>query len=107
MRKPTYTINRTLFVNETYEAEPLEVKMRRILETNEPIDESLPEIYTDKKDGVLPAYDIRTDRFEIARVAMEKIGSAQASEMAKTNSIPEQVGESETSEAEKSLEKGQ
>ena len=26
--------------------------------------------YTEKKDGVKPEYDIRTDRFEIAREAM-------------------------------------
>lgn len=29
--------------------------------------------YTEKKDGVKPEYDIRTDRFEIAREAMETI----------------------------------
>lgn len=107
MRKPTYTTNRTLLVNETYEAEPLEVKLRRILETNEPIDESLPEIYTNKKDGVLPAYDIRTDRFEIARVAMEKIGNAEASEIAKTNSMPEQIDGTNAEVGEESSEGGQ
>lgn len=30
-------------------------------------------IYTSRKDGVLPQFDIRTDRFEIARVAMDKV----------------------------------
>ena len=29
--------------------------------------------YTEKRDGVKPEYDIRTDRFEIAREAMETL----------------------------------
>ena len=29
--------------------------------------------YTEKKDGVRPEYDIRTDRFEIARETMETL----------------------------------
>ena len=29
--------------------------------------------YTEKRDGVRPEYDIRTDRFEIAREAMETL----------------------------------
>ena len=32
-----------------------------------------PTIYTEKKDGVLPEYDIRTDRFEVAIDAIDKI----------------------------------
>ena len=28
-------------------------------------------IYTERKDGILPAYDIRTDRWDIAQAAME------------------------------------
>ena len=31
-----------------------------------------------KKDGVLPAYNIRTDRFDIALEAMDKIGRSKA-----------------------------
>lgn len=80
MRKPIYTCRPTLRVDATYEAEGLEVKLRRMTETNEPLAGDIPIIYTKKTDGVLPAYDIRTDRFEIAREAMSKI---QESEMAK------------------------
>lgn len=51
-----------------YEGEPLEVKIRKAMNENKPItDGTVPLIYTDKKNGVMPAYDIRTDRFEIAR----------------------------------------
>lgn len=80
MRKPIYTYKPTLSVDATYEAEGLEVKLRRITETNEPLAGDIPIVYTRKTDGVLPAYDIRTDRFEVAREAMSKV---QESEMAK------------------------
>ena len=30
-------------------------------------------IYTERKEGVIPAYDVRTDRFEIAIEAMGKV----------------------------------
>ena len=35
------------------------------------LEKGAPIIYTERKDGVLPAYDIRTDRWEIAQKAME------------------------------------
>ena len=47
--------------------------MERVIENNEPITDSAPIVYTERKDGVLPQYDIRTDRFEIAIDAMDKV----------------------------------
>ena len=41
-----------------------------MVETNEPIGETAPMIYTKKTDGVIPAYDIRTDKWEIAQDAI-------------------------------------
>lgn len=66
--------------------ESLEEKVRRITTTREPIENSAPMIYTDRKDGVLPQYDIRTDRWEIAQNAMDKV---QAMEIAKRKSQDE------------------
>ena len=57
----------------TVEGETIEAKIRRIVENNEPIEDSAPVIYTERKDGVIPDYDIRTDRFEIAVDAKDKI----------------------------------
>lgn len=34
-------------------------------------------IYTERKDGVLPQYDIRTDRWELAQEAMDKVNEAR------------------------------
>lgn len=71
--------------NLTYEAEPREVKLRKIIsgESSNMEDGVFPTIYTEKKDGVQPEYDIRTDRFEIAIDAMDKINQSAASQIAK------------------------
>ena len=42
-------------------------------ESKEPITDGAPLIYTERKEGVIPAYDVRTDRFEIAVEAMGKV----------------------------------
>lgn len=67
-----------------YEGETIEKKVARITLTNEPITDTAPIIYTEKKDGVLPAYNIRTDRFDIAIDAMDKI---EMERIAKKNQI--------------------
>lgn len=79
VRKPIKGIGRsTIIIRTQYEAEPLEVKLRRKMKGGK-IDEEEGDgktwaiAYTEKKDGVRPEYDIRTDRFEIAREAMETI----------------------------------
>lgn len=71
--------------NLTYEAEPREVKLRKIIsgESSSMEDGVFPTIYTEKRDGVLPEYDIRTDRFEVAIDAMDKINQSTASQIAK------------------------
>lgn len=59
--------------NTSYEGETIEKKIRRIVNNREPITDGAPLIYTDRKDGVKPEMDIRTDRFEIAVDAMDKV----------------------------------
>lgn len=56
--------------------ENIETKVRRITENNEPITDGAPIIYTNRDDGVLPAYNIRTDRWEVAQQAMEAVNQA-------------------------------
>lgn len=60
---------------QTKEGEYIEEKVRRITESGEPIEDGAPIIYTERKDGVNPAYNIRTDRWEIAQDAMEQVGT--------------------------------
>lgn len=67
-----------------YEGESIEEKVARIVQTKEPITDTAPIIYTEKKDGVLPAYNIRTDRFDLAIDAFDKI---EMERIAKKNQI--------------------
>lgn len=77
----------------TYEAEPREVKLRKIIsgETSNMEDGVFPTIYTEKKDGVQPEYDIRTDRFEVAIDAIDKINQSVANQVAKSKGETEAV----------------
>lgn len=81
-------INRKGCINNpdlTYQAEPREVKLRKIIsgESNSMEDGVFPTIYTEKKDGVQPEFDIRTDRFEVAIDAIDKINQSVAEQIAK------------------------
>lgn len=68
------------------DGESIEVKVRRILTNKEPITDGAPLIYTEKSAGVMAGYNIRTDRWELATDAMDKI---HKSNIAKTDSIPD------------------
>lgn len=59
--------------NESVEGETIETKVKRALTNGEGIADSAQVIYTERKHGVLPEYDIRTDRWEVAVDAMDKI----------------------------------
>lgn len=102
-QKPTKT---SIKRNVSIEGETIEMKMRRILSNNEPITDGAPVIYTERKDGVQPGYDIRTDRWEVAIEAMDKVTKSHQAkreerqkkigEIAKENMGKEGEGESKT-----------
>lgn len=79
--------------NLTYQAEPREVKLRKIIngESNDMEDGVFPTIYTEKKNGVQPEFDIRTDRFEVAIDAIDKINQSVANQVAKNKGETEAV----------------
>jgi galactokinase len=80
-RKPNKS---TLTSVECVEGEPIELKIERIVSNKEPITDGAPEIFTERKEGVKSAYNIRTDRWEVAAEAMSKVeGSIQAKRDAK------------------------
>lgn len=69
----------SLRVNESVDGETIEQKMDRIINNNEAITDGAPVTYTERKEGVLAAYNIRTDRFDVAIDAMDRVtSSAQA-----------------------------
>lgn len=56
-----------------YQADYLEQKIEKLISNKEPIGKDVPLRYTERKEGIVKDYDIRTDRFEVARDAMEKV----------------------------------
>ena len=63
----------SLEVNQSKQGETIEQKMERIVHQNEPIKDGAPRMYFDRKEGVRPETNIRTDRFEVAIEAMSKV----------------------------------
>lgn len=71
--KPAKT---NLKVRNVYEGETIEMKVNRIVNNKEPITEpGVVTIYTDRKDGVKAEMNIRTDRWELAIDAMDKVNA--------------------------------
>lgn len=70
--------------------ESIENKVRRITENNEPITDGAPIIYTNRDDGVLPAYNIRTDRWEVAQAAMDAVNQANLAKSKNYGKIEQQ-----------------
>lgn len=60
------------------EGEYIEKKVQRIVESGEPIEDSAPIIYTERKNGVMPAYNIRTDRWDVAQEAMQTVNNSRS-----------------------------
>lgn len=89
--------NSSLKRNTSYIGERIEEKVRRILTSKEPIKDGAPLVYTDRKDGVRPEYDIRTDRFELAVAAMDTVSKQHLAKRdaglkPKEDGIPEPTG---------------
>lgn len=59
--------------NNSYEGERIEEKVERFVHGGEPITDTAPLIYTERDEGVLPEYNIRTDRFDVAIEAMDYV----------------------------------
>lgn len=94
--KPTTIKTKIAYVGET-----LEQKVRRILSNKEPIKDGAPIIYTERKDGVPPSYNIRTDRWEVAVEATDGISRAHLAKREERGKViemkpenPENKGES-------------
>lgn len=56
--------------------EALITKLSRAMNSGEPIEGGAVTMNTERKDGVLPQFDIRTDRFEVALEARDAIVAA-------------------------------
>lgn len=90
--KPTTT---TISKNTAIIGETIEQKVRRVTTNKEPIKDGAPLIYTQRKDGVLPGTDIRTDRWDVAidaHTKIDKTHKAKREERHKTKTGDEHTG---------------
>lgn len=62
--------------NEGFEGISIEREIEKLIEDKTAIEATSPIIYTERKDGVQPQYDIRTDRWAIAQEAMNKVAGS-------------------------------
>ena len=86
--KKLVIMNRTSIVkNDSLKGETIEMKIERIVENKEPITDGAPIIYTERKQGVLPEYDIRTDRFDLAIGAMDYVSRSQIAKRDSTGTV--------------------
>lgn len=71
--RPYYKSKLTRAKDSDVEGEPIEYKIERVMSNKEPITDGAPAIYTERADGVIAAYNIRTDRWEIAAEGMDVV----------------------------------
>lgn len=73
--KKNIVVKTQLETSEHYtEGETIEKNLARITASDEPINQTtVPLLYQERKEGVNPLYDIRTDRMEMAQMARDKI----------------------------------
>ncbi|AXH75606.1 MAG: hypothetical protein [Microviridae sp.] len=86
-------------LNNTMEGETIENKVTRLVQNKEPIKDGVPIIFTDRAEGVNSAYNIRTDRWEVAVDMMERLQKskiAKRDEVVKTAEMEVKKGDGET-----------
>lgn len=78
MKRQTISAAGRIEVHAIKQGQSIEEQMRIALRSGEPIQATARIEYSERKDGVLPQFDIRTDRFEYARMATDKVHASQA-----------------------------
>lgn len=68
--------------NESTFGQTIEEQVREMIYNGAPVTDNAPLIYTERKDGVEPAYNIRTDRQEYAIEATELAAKAHYAQRA-------------------------
>jgi len=74
--------------------ESIEEKVRRVTADNTTIEAISPMIYTERKDGVQPEYNIRTDKWDIAQHAMDTIARGTREKRKEKQEADKQVSNS-------------
>lgn len=77
----------------TEKGESIEEMLRRMNKNKEQTKEENPPIYTPLADGIIPDYDIRADRFDVAMEAQNKFTASKIAQAAGEPIIENQSGE--------------
>lgn len=88
-------VQNNLNVNESAEGQTLETQIERMIQNKEPITNAEALIYTERKEGVKPEMNIRTDRFEIAIEATDKIQRSYSARREERQKARENDGKTE------------
>ena len=107
MKTPKLELRGTPIIIDPQKGETIEMKVRRITQNKEPITDVAQPIYMER--GVkMASCDIRTDRWEIAIDAMDKVSNYQLSKYTQSLETPKkeekQADYKETGEAPKAPE---
>lgn len=70
----------SITVNESYQGYTIEEKIERMINNDDPIEDRTDLIYTEREDGVIPEYNPRTDKMELA---LEQHDARTKAELAK------------------------
>lgn len=62
--------------NDTFEGEPIEIQVARMMENIGEIEEVSPLLYQERDEGINPNYDIRTDIWQLRQDAIEQADKA-------------------------------
>lgn len=76
-KTPKYTQS-SITRNTAKQGESIETKIERLIENGaETNDPKVPLIYTDRRDGIIPAYDPKSSRFDLALEANDKVTASE------------------------------
>lgn len=96
-KKPRYGKSQIVQIKED-KGITIEERIERMINNNEPVNDIADTIFTERKDGVMPEYNPRTDRWDIAIEATDKITTdaiARRKELMKGEEIPKKTGQNE------------
>ncbi len=91
MYKQNVMSKTSIVQNESSKGNTIEEQVGRMTQNGEPLSDGENElIYTDKADGVLPAYNPRADRFDIALDTVDKIQKSETAKRARVSKAKEE-----------------
>lgn len=87
------TYKQTMKGIKAYRAESIEDTIKRMMSNKEPIEGTVTAIYTDRKEGIAPDYDIRTDKFEFLVEGKDAISKTKRAQRDNIGKLKEKLEE--------------